>query len=288
MSSQLIPAAFRELARAADGGADLYAAWESYAKTVQENRHIPPFHLRSVINVLEAAGERRDKADIQVLEHGCGNGEAAMYLCALGYTGVHGIDLLSSKSKRWNRFMREVLGIEETRFFAYEGGHLPMADQSFDVVFSQQVLEHVNPAFIDLYYAEEARVLKPTGLVFHQVPHRLVPYESHTKLWFLHYLPYRLWRWLLRRIGKSSIVSEEALFLRWPWVHRRCIKGLYQNNEDLTVERLVGFDDFTGYDGPVRIRRLISYVVQLPVIGTLVSRVLRNLVMIDTLSRKPL
>jgi hypothetical protein len=90
----------------------------------------------------------------------------------------------------------------------------------------------------------------------------------------------------LRRIGKGSVTTETALFLRWPWVHRGKIRALFGGYVDLTVDRLVTLDDFSYYDGPVRLRRMIAKLVRWPLIGPLARAMLRNLVMIDTVSRK--
>jgi SAM-dependent methyltransferase len=263
-------------------------AWTSFAEIVRETEGQPPYHLRTLVETVREAADPRSPSDLQILDHGCGGGAALLYLSALGYTGVHGIDLESGTAERWNRLMDEVLGIKEKRFFVYDGSVLPFADGSQDVIFSQQVLEHVRPAVLDTYYAEEYRVLKPGGIVVHQVPHRLAPYDSHTRTWFLHYLPHRIWRWSLRLIGRASITSETALFLRWPWIHRMKINENFEDNTDVTVDRLVGLDDFTYYDGPVGLRRAISRLVRAPIIGPLAQSLLRNLMMIDTVSRKRL
>jgi SAM-dependent methyltransferase len=157
-------------------------------------------------------------------------------------------------------------------------------------VFSQQVLEHVMDDVIEAYYAEEGRVLKPGGLALHQVPHRLVPFDSHTGTWFVHYLPrvlrLRLYCWL----GHDPDYVERLLCLRWPEFHRvRMIEhvGSYQ---DLTLRRLVEIRDFGNdgpvYDGSLALRRMIGAAIDMPVIGRLAGAILRRLVMIESLSVK--
>ncbi len=274
------------LARVRDEGGQMSTAWESYVEVARLSRGQPPYHLRTLVETVDEVGQAQKIADIRILDHGCGAGSVLMYLCAIGYTGIYGIDPRSPNSLGWNRLLREVLGLQEDRFFAFDGGTLPFDDNTFDVVFSQQVLEHVPPDTLDTYYAEEYRVLKPGGVVLHQVPHRLVPYDSHTRTWFVHYLPYGLWQWALRRLGKGSITSESALFLRWPWIHRKKLREVFDHNTDLTIQRLVTFKDFSYYDGPVRLRKAIAQAVALPLVGPIARAALKNLVMIDTLSRK--
>ena len=286
MSWLEVSVAIRELAQARDEGGSMAAAWDSLVDLVNADDGRPPFHLRTITEIVEEVGRAQGPTSVRILDHGCGGCSTLLYLCAMGYTGIHGIDLHSSNAIRWNRLLSEVLDVQEPRLFSYDGGQLPFEDNSFDAVFSQQVLEHVRPDVVDTYYAEEYRVLKPGGVVFHQVPHRLVPYDSHTRTWFLHLLPYRAWRWVLRPLGRSSETSETALFLRWPWIHRRKISEHFDHNVDVTVDRLVNIDDYSTYDGPVRLRQAITRVVGTPLIGPLARLALKNLVMVDTVSRK--
>ncbi|MGQ9815038.1 MAG: methyltransferase domain-containing protein [Candidatus Roseilinea sp.] len=59
--------------------------------------------------------------------------------------------------------------------------HLPFADESFDVVFSHEVLEHVNDDRAACH--EMARVLRPGGRAVIFVPNRLYPFETHGVYW---------------------------------------------------------------------------------------------------------
>lgn len=187
--------------------------------------------------------------------------------------------------ERWNRLLRDRFGIDEPRFRVYGGAVLPFADDAFDVVFSQQVLEHVRPDVLHDYYREEHRVLRPGGYAYHQVPHRLVPYESHTRKWLLHYLPRRTWLALLRRSGQDMTTAETALFLRWPWAHRRLARAHLGDCRDLTLDRIMGPIDLENYDGPRGLRGLLVQVLRVPILGRLCGRAVRNFVMLDTVSR---
>jgi SAM-dependent methyltransferase len=164
---------------------------------------------------------------------------------------------------------------------------LPFADRMFDFVFSQQVLEHVRPDALEVYYREERRVMRPSAIAYHQVPHRLVPYDSHTRTWLIHYLPRPLWLGILRRMGRNMLVPETALFLRWPWVHRRLVRRHLGTCEDRTLIRFASVSDLSDYDGPRGLRRRLARFLDLPVVGTAVRRLLPNFVMLDTVSRVP-
>lgn len=185
------------------------------------------------------------KADILILDHGCGGGRALLCLLAIGF---HGVDV-GGDCEDWNRFLNNQLGLSGKRFFVYDGTSLPFSSRAFDFVFSQQVLEHVAPAVLENYYSEERRVMKPGGIAYHQVPHRLVPYDSHTQTWLIHYLPRRLWLGVLRRRGHNMLVPETALFLRWPWEHRRLLRRHLGSYEDRTMSRFMGVRDLSDRAG---------------------------------------
>ena len=85
------------------------------------------------------------------------------------------------------------------------GYALPFKDETFDIVISNQVMEHNYE--IESYYREAARVLKPFGYMFLHFPHRFQPYDGHTKKWFRHWFHNRdgfNWRSISyhRRISK--------------------------------------------------------------------------------------
>jgi 2-polyprenyl-3-methyl-5-hydroxy-6-metoxy-1,4-benzoquinol methylase len=76
---------------------------------------------------------------------------------------------------------------------------LPFADQSFDVVHSSAVLEHVGSARNqERFVAECSRVARRT--IFLTTPNRWFPVELHTSLPLLHWLP----KWTFRGILAST------------------------------------------------------------------------------------
>jgi ubiquinone/menaquinone biosynthesis C-methylase UbiE len=59
------------------------------------------------------------------------------------------------------------------RFVLIDGISLPLADQSIDIVYSNQLMEHLHPDDALAQLAEIARVLKPNGIYFCITPNRL-------------------------------------------------------------------------------------------------------------------
>jgi SAM-dependent methyltransferase len=82
------------------------------------------------------------------------------------------------------------------------GEKLPFPDNSFDVVASYQVLEHVHdPARV---VAEVARVLKRGGLFHFSTPNYMAFWEPHYKIFWLPLMPKWLGRVYLRLRGRQS------------------------------------------------------------------------------------
>lgn len=93
----------------------------------------------------------------QVLELGGGNGYQASLMASWG-AHVTSIDVAERD-------------LEEQQFFPvtdYDGHTVPAPDNSFDVVFSSNVLEHLED--LDGLLREAARVTKPGGIGIHLMP----------------------------------------------------------------------------------------------------------------------
>ena len=93
----------------------------------------------------------------RILEIGAGTGWQARELAARGYA-VSAIDIPTSnhgKGRIWP-------------IIDFDGRHIPFPDNSFDVVYSSNVLEHVED--IDTLNIEIIRVLRSDGFAIHYVP----------------------------------------------------------------------------------------------------------------------
>ena len=87
-----------------------------------------------------------------------------------------------------------------------DGCQLPFRDKSFDVVFSNSVIEHLGDARKHEQYAQE--IARVGVRYFVQTPNRWFPVEPHLLMPLLHFLP-RAWQRGL--IGKFTI---------WEWIAR--------------------------------------------------------------------
>lgn len=118
-----------------------------------------------------------------VLEVGAGAGWQSRELSRLGFE-VEAVDIPASnfaQSRIWK--VRD-----------FDGTNLPFEDGSFDIVFTSNVLEHVEdlPALL----ADMARVLRTGGMMIHVVP------SASWRLWTsITYYPHLVRRALLRALG---------------------------------------------------------------------------------------
>ena len=98
------------------------------------------------------------------------------------------------------------------RFIRVAAGEpLPFADRAFDIVFSNAVIEHVGGAAGQRAFIAEA--LRVSRRFFIATPNRLFPFETHTGLPLVHYLPPPAFRALLRATGYDTWATEEQLNL---------------------------------------------------------------------------
>jgi len=97
-------------------------------------------------------------------------------------------------------------------FIQGNGLDMPFEDNSFDLVFSSAVLEHVGSFEKQCRFFNEClRVSKK--YVFITTPNRFYPVEFHTYLPFIHWLPKKIHRKILNLIGQKALALEDNLNL---------------------------------------------------------------------------
>lgn len=83
----------------------------------------------------------------------------------------------------------------------YDGGRFPFNDKSFDICWSNAVLEHVGDREKQVYFLKEIKRVAKSGFI--TTPNRYFPVEVHTRIFLLHYLPKSLFDRCLPLIGKK-------------------------------------------------------------------------------------
>jgi len=184
-------------------------------------------HLKTV--------ERRDKVrdsykpflrmvgrDQDVLELGCGNGAQMRALGPLNRRCV-GIDI--SETVLDNQAVMpsnvELRVADATNLFLLE-------DDSFDVAFSTQLVEHIHPEDVQRHFDEVARVLRPGGRYICETPHPLtgphdVSFHFDETATCFHLKEYTFAEilTLMRRAGFRSFrapLFRQAMYEKRPWL----------------------------------------------------------------------
>src|SRR5512138_3548474 len=138
------------------------------------------------LDMIVRAGEGRLQG--RILEDGCGVGMYVEHLSRLGGEVV-GLEYDFERAAEAGRKSREIIN--------GAGESLPLPSETFDLILSHEVLEHVQDD--RLAVREMVRTLKPGGRIVLFVPNRGYPFETHGIYWrgqyrfgnklFVNYLP---------------------------------------------------------------------------------------------------
>lgn len=93
------------------------------------------------------------------------------------------------------------------------GGKLPFINKQFDAVTSWATIEHVGDYEKQSLFFKE--LLRVGGKVFITTPYRGCIYEPHTGIFFLHWLPLKVFRMVCRLTGKNIWAQTENLNPLW-------------------------------------------------------------------------
>jgi SAM-dependent methyltransferase len=117
------------------------------------------------------------------------------------------------------------------------GEPLPFADQSFDLVFSNAVLEHAGDRESQRKFLAE--ICRVGQAFFVTTPNRWFPVEHHTGVPFLHYLPSPIYRGILRNTRMRYWADEQHLNM----LSAASLRDLFPGNTMIEVRSvsLLGF-----------------------------------------------
>ncbi len=280
---------------------DYSEEWAVFKKLALDIAKSPPLAVSEIHNALKILEKNKVRKDIFIFDHGCGSALKSLYLAVLGYSNIHGVNV-NFNTDYVNVIMKDKFKSRKKRFFTTDGKKVPFPDKYFDFIISAQVAEHLRDDEIISYYFEEGRILKEKGLAYHELPHKYIPYESHTRLWLIHLFPYLFKPFLyglfisiqkrknlfLKGSYYANYYSKTFLILRSPNFHKKMLLKYIGNYEDLTVKRLQENIDFSSYDhdSPIRIRKIIQKLFDIPILGKIFIAIFKNFFILQTLSKK--
>lgn len=209
------------------------------------------------------------------LEIGSGNG---FLLCTALKAGldIHGVEPgnttgFSARDNVAITLLRSnAVKSPEERMHAACAENLPFPDNTFDVVFSFAVLEHV--VDIDKAMAESIRVLKPGGLLLANMPNYNSFYEGHYNTFWLPYMGKTAAKFYVRHFLRRSETFLDELHFTTPRLFVKYLDG------KLTSGRIVHYG--TGFTGKLlHYRNLLTnqYRENLPPPRSSVQRYFRSM-----------
>lgn len=175
--------------------------------------------------------EQADLNGARVLEDGCGTGTYAAQIADRFGAFVVGLDIEAERVEAASRRLPRAL--------VAAAEHLPHPANAFDVVFSNEVIEHVADDRAAL--AEMVRVVRPGGRILIFCPNRWYPFETHGHYWrgqyhfgntpLINYLPDALRNRLAPHVRAYTAQGLRSLFDGTPvriLTHHR-VYGGYDN-----------------------------------------------------------
>lgn len=170
-------------------------------------------HLRPLLAAYDI-----DPGGREVLEFGCNVGASGIVMAKLGarVTGVD-VDPGAVEVANANIALNRVEDRARAMYVA-DTRAMPFADEAFDLVIANSVLEYVPQPFLASVMAEIHRVLRPGGLMLIcGTSSRLSPREMHSRAWLVNYIP----RIADRLTGRTPVRGLA------PWDLRRAIAGRF-------------------------------------------------------------
>jgi ubiquinone/menaquinone biosynthesis C-methylase UbiE len=184
----------------------------------------------------------------RILEVGCGRGSLANFLYKSGVM-IRAIDINSSYI---SEAMRRFPDMSSDNFSVMGGDVLNFPDNTFDYVFSFDVLEHIKDT--DKHLQEVKRVLKPKGIYGFGTPNKItnIPWEiisskSLTK-WKTYHCSLHTYNQLKRRLRKNGFDYD---FIDVP-IMNDFVKNKLLNKTGIFGEILLKIIDIDKLPSPLR------------------------------------
>lgn len=248
-------------------------------------------HSRHVSKILDLLNDiKKKKEEITILDYGCGGCITIFYLIALGYENIWGVDV-GAHEKKINNFLNLILDVpikSKKRIKNYLNLPIDFEDNYFDLIFTQQVFEHISFRLSEKVIIEISRLLKQNGVTYNQIPHKLVPFDYHTKTWFIHWLPKHMSIFILKIIQKNYKFVEQDLWLRFPWEYQKLFTKHIGNTKNFSHERISAFsEEFGEFKGiNKKVRMLVSKLCSMNFFGHVFKFCFSYFVMLELVSKK--
>lgn len=192
----------------------------------------------------------------KILEIGSGSGSRAVALALKG-AKVYGIEpnrvgVIASyyRSKRYDSI--------KTAFMVGIGENLSFSNNSFDLILTNSVLEHVQN--IDKVLSETFRVLKKDGFTYHHTENNLWPRENHYRIFWPPLCPKRLARVYVKLRRKNPGFLSNLNYITPFSLKRRLKKAGFSDIRDLNSENVIEKFNHPERINPIFIKKIIKLI----------------------------
>lgn len=165
---------------------------------ISDNREIKAHKIERIIN-----SNRQFQNNDSILEIGTGSGGIASYFAHKKDKQFHitAIDVVDSRTFK-----------EGYQFQLVNGTKTPFDNETFDVIITNHVIEHVGEYESQLEHLSEIqRLLKKDGIAYLAVPNRWMLIEPHYQLIFLSWLPKKYRSKYLKKMRNINFYDCEPL-----------------------------------------------------------------------------
>lgn len=244
-----------------------------------EQRYREYLDLENIASTKETAQLISDIADqrlkksgpIDIIEIGSGIGGLAVAMARLGNHHVTGIEPEESAVKASSLRTQKYANIQAGFIRGY-GEKIPLPDNSFDLAYTQSVLEHV--ADVPKVIAEAYRILRPGGVVYIETPNYLWPVEQHYKIFFPPLLPKPLAHFYLRLRKKNPNGIKTINYVTPVNIRRYLRKSGFINITDNTLEE---YTEKLNDLSRIKHRRYLRVILRTPFISSILRGTINSL-----------
>ena len=204
-----------------------------------------------------------------VLDGGCGPGGRTMYYASNGAKEVLGIDIYKPDLDCASEAAKK-RGLDNVSFKQASLSEIPLEDETVDLMFMNDVIEHIGTDILDEVLSECKRVLKPGGRLCVEFPPWTGAFAGHLmsyiKLPWVHLLfSEETIKQTLYQIDGEGRVSHEHCLKEYKSLNRLDSKGFKHRIEMLNF-KIVNYNE--------RAIRNLKFLKRLPFLGkNMISRV---------------
>ncbi|MEW6095315.1 MAG: class I SAM-dependent methyltransferase [bacterium] len=227
----------------------------------------------------EAISELRIEEQLSILSKSIGNSIEGKKILEIG-SGFGGLIALANKKYSNQTYgvepdkeifqislqVLEAYGININYVTNTRGENLPFEDATFDVVFSVNVLEHVQHP--NMVISEAIRVLKPGGYIYFVIPNYGSFWEGHYGIFWIPYIPKWLGKIYVSLLGRDTRFIDTLQFINY-WQLKLLLRR-YKNikilnwGEDIFEERMT-LMNFSEWAQLGRLKKVVNLAHQLKI-----------------------